>query len=158
MYLVGFIWFSETNDFNISLMYMSIWYGEEKLLVFICCKTGYRYMVVVEDSIPMCGYSGQQLLYSDIFPIICIHLIISTCMDSFLGHLSRRLMWAFLIKICPLSVVVFVVVGVIVYFSHFHLLLQNNWANFNQTWHNPSLGEGDSGLFKWRALSLSKGR
>ena len=26
--------------------------------------------------------------------------------------------------------------------SHFHLLLQNPWANFNQTWHKVSLGEG----------------
>ena len=33
-------------------------------------------------------------------------------------------------------------------FSHFHLLLQNHWANFNQTWHKASLGEGDSSLFK----------
>ena len=29
-------------------------------------------------------------------------------------------------------------------FSHFHLLLQNHWANFNQTWHKASLGVGDS--------------
>ena len=33
-------------------------------------------------------------------------------------------------------------------FSHFHLLLQNHRANFNQTWHKASLGEGDSSLFK----------
>ena len=33
-------------------------------------------------------------------------------------------------------------------FSHFHLLLQNHWANFNQTWHKVSLGEGNSSLFK----------
>ena len=33
-------------------------------------------------------------------------------------------------------------------FSHFHLLLQNHWANFNQTWHKASLGEGDASLFK----------
>ena len=33
-------------------------------------------------------------------------------------------------------------------FSHFHLLLQNHWANFNQTWHKVFLGEGDSSLFK----------
>ena len=43
----------------------------------------------------------------------------------FLAHLSRRLKW-------DLSVVVVVIV---VNFSHFHLLLQNHWANFNQTWH-----------------------
>ena len=33
--------------------------------------------------------------------------------SSFLGHRSRGLKWAFLIKICPLSVVVVVVVGVV---------------------------------------------
>ena len=70
-----------------------------------------------------------------------------------LAHLSRRLKQAFLIKICPLSVVVFV--GVVVNFLHFYLLLQNHWANFNQTWHKASLGEGDSSLFKWRTISFS---
>ena len=43
--------------------------------------------------------------------------------------------------------VVVVVVGVVVNFSHFHLL-QNHWANFNQTWHKASLGEGNSSLMK----------
>ena len=79
----------------------------------------------------------------------------------FLAHLSRRLKWAFLIKICPLSVVVVVVVTVVIVvvnFSHFHLLPQNQWTNFNQTWHKASLGEGDSSLFKWRAQPFSKGR
>ena len=33
-----------------------------------------------------------------------------------------------------------------------NLHLQNHWANFNQTWHKPSLGKGNSSLFKWRAL------
>ena len=61
----------------------------------------------------------------------------------FLAHLSWRLKWAFVIKICPLSVVL-----VIVNFSHFHPLLQNHRANFNQTWHKASLGEGNSSLFK----------
>ena len=30
-----------------------------------------------------------------------------------------------------------------------NLLLQNHWANFNQTWLWASLGEGDSSFFKW---------
>jgi hypothetical protein len=30
----------------------------------------------------------------------------------------------------------------------FKNLLQNHWANFNQTWNKSSLGEGDSSLFK----------
>ena len=49
-----------------------------------------------------------------------------------------------------LSVVVvdFVVIVVVVHFSHFHLLFQNHWINFNQTWHKTSLSEGDSSFFK----------
>ena len=43
-------------------------------------------------------------------------------------------------------------------FSPFHLLLQNHWANFNQTWHKASLRDGGSSLFKWRAPPFSKGR
>ena len=43
-------------------------------------------------------------------------------------------------------------------FSYFRLLLQNHWANFNQTWHKASLGREDSSLFKWRVPPVSKGR
>ena len=49
-------------------------------------------------------------------------------------------------------------VGVVINFSHIHLLLQNHWANFNQTWHKASLSEGDSSLFKWKATPFSKER
>jgi hypothetical protein len=31
-----------------------------------------------------------------------------------------------------------------------NLLLQNHWANFNQTWHKSFLSEGDLSLFKGR--------
>jgi hypothetical protein len=41
---------------------------------------------------------------------------------------------------------------------HFRLLLQNHWANFNQSWHRSSLELGVSSLFKWRGSPLSKGR
>ena len=50
-----------------------------------------------------------------------------------------------------------VVVIIVVNFSHFCLLLQNHRANFNQTWHNVSLGKWDSSLFKGRASSFPKG-
>ena len=36
------------------------------------------------------------------------------------------------------------------------ILLQNHWANFNQTWHKASLSNGDSSLFKWRTLPFSR--
>ena len=32
-----------------------------------------------------------------------------------------------------------------------------HWANFNQIWHNASLGEGDSRLFKWSASYFPRG-
>ena len=38
-----------------------------------------------------------------------------------------------------------------VHFSRFHPLLENHWANFNQTWQKAFLGEGDSSLFKYRS-------
>ena len=44
------------------------------------------------------------------------------------------------------------VVCLSVNFSYFRLLLQNHWANFNQTWHKASLGEGDSSQMKGPAL------
>ena len=37
-----------------------------------------------------------------------------------------------------------------------NLLFQNYWANFNQTWHKASLGDGNSSLFKWRAMFCFK--
>ena len=51
-----------------------------------------------------------------------------------------------------------VVVGVVVLnFSHFYLLLQNHWANFNHSWHKACLGEHDSILFKGRAPPFPRG-
>jgi hypothetical protein len=58
----------------------------------------------------------------------------------FLAHLSWKLKWATLITHCPSSVCL--AVRLSVNFLHFRLLLQNHWANFNQTWHKSSLGEG----------------
>ena len=54
------------------------------------------------------------------------HVDVVHFVKFFLAHLSRRLKWVFLFKISPLSFV-----GVVVNFEHFHLLLQNHWANFN---------------------------
>ena len=73
----------------------------------------------------------------------------------FIAHLSWKPKWAFLITCRPSSVRPSVCLSV--NFSHFHLL-QNHWANFNQTWHKVSLCEGDSSLFKRRAPPFSKGR
>jgi hypothetical protein len=40
----------------------------------------------------------------------------------------------------------------------FQNFLQNHKANFNQTWHKSSLGEGDISLLKWRRPPFPKGR
>jgi hypothetical protein len=79
----------------------------------------------------------------------------------FLAHLSWKLKWAFLIARCPASVCLSVRLSVrlsVCKLLYFRLLLQNHWANFNQTWLKSSLGQGDSSLFKWRAMPFSKGR
>ena len=47
-----------------------------------------------------------------------------------------------------LSSVVRLSVHLSVNFSHFHLLLKNHCANFNQTLHKASLGKGVSNLLK----------
>ena len=52
---------------------------------------------------------------------------------SFSDHLSS--------VVCPS-------VRLSVNFSYFRLLLQNHWANFNQTWHKASMGGGDSSFYK----------
>ena len=82
--------------------------------------------------------------------LLCYKL--SYLLFFFLAQLSWKLKWAFLIACCLSSVCQSV------NFSHFQLLLQNHWANFNQTWHKASEGKGDSSLFKWRATPNSKGR
>jgi hypothetical protein len=74
-------------------------------------------------------------------------------LGCFLAYLSWKLKWAFLIAFCLLSVC-----PSVCKLLHFQLLLQNHWANFNQTWHKWFLGGWDSKLFKWRGLPFSKGR
>ena len=98
---------------------------------------------------------------------ICIKMLLShdllvnsqLHLNPFLAHLSWKLKWAFLITCRPSSGCPSVCPSVClsVNFSHFHLLLQNHWANFNQTWYKVSLGEGDSSLFKWRATPSKRG-
>ena len=53
-----------------------------------------------------------------------------------------------------LSSVVCLCICLSVNFSHFNLL-QNHWADFNQTWHIASLCGGNSSLFKWRDKPFS---
>ena len=64
---------------------------------------------------------------------------------QFLAHLSQRLEWAIAVRFRPSSVVRS---PSSVNFLHFHLLLENAWLDFNQTWQESSLGVGDSKLFK----------
>ena len=91
-------------------------------------KLAYRaFKVLLEGQSHMFGLSyfqpknnTEKLLFSYFWVI-----------SPFLAHLSRRLKWAFLITISPVSVVVVVVV--VVQISQYHLLLQNHWANLIHT-------------------------
>ena len=61
--------------------------------------------------------------------ITLLILCFATC---FFSSPESKAQWAFLIKICLLSIVI------VVNFSHFHLLL----PNYNQTWQKASMGKG----------------
>ena len=82
-------------------------------------------------------YSGGYFALS-VLTIMCL-------VGSILAKLSWKLKWAFLFARRP-SVRLSVLLSV--NFSHFFLLLQNHWANFNQIWRRASLGNWDSKLFK----------
>ena len=56
---------------------------------------------------------------------------------------GKMINWAFLIACCRCQSV-----RLSVNFSHFHLLLQNHWANFNQTWHKY--------LYLWMGFKFAK--
>ena len=43
------------------------------------------------------------------------------------------------------------------YWKYFKSFLQNHRVNFIKTWHKASLDEGDSSLFKWKAMPFSRG-
>jgi hypothetical protein len=74
---------------------------------------------------------------------------------QFLADLSWKLKWAFLIACRPSSVCPSVL-RLSVRLLHFQLL-QNCWANFNQSWHRLSLGKGSSELYKWRKPPFPRG-
>ena len=76
-------------------------------------------------------------------------------MQKHLAHLSQRLKRAFLIKVCPLSIIVVVIV-VVVKFSHFRLLLLNDCANLNRTSYKAVLDKENSILFN-EGLFFSRG-
>ena len=63
----------------------------------------------------------QKFAYKNFMPCFFVFLCRNFCsFPIFLAHLNQRLQWGLLIRICSLSVVV----GIVVNFSHFHLLLQ----------------------------------
>ena len=76
----------------------------------------------------------------------------------FLAHLSWKLKWAFWWPVMSCLSVCQSVHSSSCKLSHFHLLLQNHWANFSQTLHKAFLGEGNWSLNKWRDMPFFKGR
>ena len=63
----------------------------------------------------------------------------------YLAQLSSKLKWSFLVCLSGRKLFTF-------------YLLQNHWANINQTWHKAFLAEEDSSLIKRRARPFAKGR
>jgi hypothetical protein len=85
--------------------------------------------------------------------------LIQLLIENFLAHLSWKLKKVQVsLSDRLLSVVCLSVWRLFVRLLHFQLLLQNHWANFNQSWHKWSLGKGDSELYKWRITSFPMGR
>ena len=65
-----------------------------------------------------------------------MNIKMNPCLQLIFRSPEPWLKWAFLIKMCPLSVVAILIVNVGFNVSHFHL--QNHKANFNQTWHKAT--------------------
>ena len=126
-----------------------------------------RFNVGYPESADVCKIENAKFLCIMYFMcrVICVSSLV--CFKLTWAESSIELFWSPVVR--PLSVCPSMCLSVrlSVNFSHFHLLLQNHWAIFNQIWHNVSLGEGyssffmgegDSSLFKWTVLPFSKGR
>ena len=87
--------------------------------------------VIVIDESSQVAMEGRCSIWLDIFSFVFSSPELKAQV-SFSDHLSS--------VVCPS---VCLSVRPSVKFSHFHLLLQNHWTNFNQTWHKASLGKGD---------------
>ena len=125
-----------------------------KMILF--CSNELSFLIQRGENYYILNFSGniylkQKCWYKDITAPLVFSSPELKAQVSFSDHLSS--------VVCP-SVCpdIHPSVRLCVNFSHFHLLLQNHLANFNQTWHKASLGKGDSSLFKWRTPPFSKGR
>ena len=130
--------------------------------MFLALKTSWNQMTCYCcDFVPSWFYFHVLMHFGVFFPFCqytCVQWM-SLVHVVFLAHLSRRLEWAIAVRFRPSSVVrrascvVRRASSVVrrpssVNFLHFHLLLENAWLDFNQTWQESSLGVGDSKLFK----------
>ena len=96
-----------------------------------------------------CRYTGSLVLWIDQCQKVLFCYRQAFCrhccqQKGFSAHLSRRLKVSYCrpflsVAHRPSSI----------NFLHFHLLLENAWLDFNQTWQELSLGVGDSKLSKW---------
>lgn len=101
--------------FLIGMIYMNVVY-------LYSLNWTFNYIVLVYVSLVF--YHSKEFVFQGFFP----HDVkkTPTVLKNILAHLNQKPKWVFLIKMCPLSIVV------IVNISHFHLLLQSNWANLAQ--------------------------
>jgi hypothetical protein len=131
---------------NLSWFHEIIWFDEMAILTWpdkLCCLK----IIWMADI-----WHHNALTNTAIFISFCLQRGILCC---FLAHLSWKLKWAFLNAFWPSSVCPSVRLSVRL--LHFQFLLQNCWANFNQSWQKLSLGKEDLELYKWRTPPSPRG-
>ena len=122
------------------------------IIMFVCLERNvlhlpFLYICIFKDIIYIVTVFRLILLLCVVYTISLIHLYMHQMKPkcSFFSSLVLKAQVSFsdhLSSVVCLSVCLSVRLSV--NFSHFHLLLQNHWANFNQTWHKASLGSGNS--------------
>ena len=91
-----------------------------------------------------------------------IYMAFKTLLYSKILWCMFHILWLYL-KACNLCATSMVFFGRIVNFHKTNVrnnksiqILQNYWANFNQTWQKASFGKGDTSLFKMKGHAFSK--
>ena len=114
--------------------------------IFLKCKALYYFLCAYEEKmlkIPLCMFSQHFLAEQSIkCYTFLLHIFSSPELKaqvSFSDHLLSGVCLSLCLSVCKLFT--------------FSTSSPDHWANFNQTWHKASLGEGDLSLFKFQSLN-----
>ena len=112
------------------LLYSCAWFRQSKYIVLMTKEGSTKYKSYSEYAL-----SSTISIYSTLIAIVLQgYNAAFLCYCRYLVHLSWSSSEPFWLSFGPSSV------GLCVNFSHFQLLFQNHWVNFNQTWQKASLG------------------